>query len=443
MKLLKSGFDVLVCSRQKESHILSKMGLPVIPISVDLNQKEIPKAALENVSFVVHLAGDGVADKKWTTERKKQILDSRVHTTLNLFNSLKGLKKLERVISASAIGFYPMTPNDDKAAGFVETDINGTGFLSEVCQSWENSARESGKKMGVPVSIIRIGLVLKRGAGFLSKLEPLARRGLLSWFGKGQAIGSWIHIEDLLAAIEFIIKSKNPSQTYNLTSPSPVSNKKMIQALAKSMNTSPSLPVPEMAIRLAMGSMAEMILGSQKVIPKNLLDEGFAFQFATLEKAFENLYREHPEAHVFEDRVWLSLEQKKVFEFFADEGNLEKITPSILSFSVVGKSTEKIEKGTLIDYRLKIHGVPAKWRTEITSWQPPIEFVDEQFKGPYSLWHHRHSFETLNGGTLIQDKVHYRLPVGVLGDLFGSGLVKSDVEKIFEFRQQSVLKLIK
>lgn len=127
-----------------------------------------------------------------------------------------------------------------------------------------------------------------------------------------------------------------------------------------------------------------------------------------------------------------------MFPFFSDTKNLELITPKWLNFKVADQSTQSVEHGTLINYNLKLKGLPIKWRTEITAWSPPDGFVDNQLKGPYSRWHHTHSFSELAGGTLMEDRVAYRLPLGALGRLVAGSFVANDVKKIFAYRKEVI-----
>ncbi len=131
--------------------------------------------------------------------------------------------------------------------------------------------------------------------------------------------------------------------------------------------------------------------------------------------------------------LWLPRPCIEIFPFFADARNLETITPPWLKFQVLTPSPIAMRPGALIDYRIRIHGIPIGWRTEITTWEPPHRFIDVQLRGPYSLWHHTHTFEACDGGTLCRDNVRYR-PHG--GALVNWLFVRRDVERIFEYRQQ-------
>lgn len=146
-------------------------------------------------------------------------------------------------------------------------------------------------------------------------------------------------------------------------------------------------------------------------------------------------------AECFTTETWLAHPIEKVFEFFSSEKNLEILTPDFLQFRVLGMNTPQIQEGTLIDYRLKIHGIPVRWQTRIEEWKPGHHFVDTQLKGPYSLWHHRHEFTAENGGTRMRDRVMFRLPLGGLGMLVAGAFVRKDVRQIFEYRERKLAEL--
>lgn len=144
---------------------------------------------------------------------------------------------------------------------------------------------------------------------------------------------------------------------------------------------------------------------------------------------------------VLEREQWFAESPEQLFPFFADTHNLEAITPDFLRFRVVRVSTPRIDEGTLIDYRLRLRGIPISWRSRIEEWQPSHRFVDSQVRGPYALWHHTHTFESSGGGTLMRDRVRYRVPFGAAGRLLAGGLVRRDLDAIFDYRRERLREL--
>lgn len=144
------------------------------------------------------------------------------------------------------------------------------------------------------------------------------------------------------------------------------------------------------------------------------------------------------EHYTLDREQWVPASLDDVFAFFADAGNLERLTPQWLRFQILTPQPIQMFPGTLIDYRLHWHGMPMRWRTEITAWQPPNHFEDLQLKGPYKLWCHTHRFQAVDGGTRICDRVEYSLPFGIAGRMMHVISVRRNVERIFEFRDRKV-----
>jgi len=139
--------------------------------------------------------------------------------------------------------------------------------------------------------------------------------------------------------------------------------------------------------------------------------------------------------HEFKSELWLTVSPEELFPFFSDATNLDVLTPPWLHFQIVTPSPIVMQVGTLIDYRLRIRGLPVRWRTRINAWEPPHRFLDEQIRGPYRQWIHEHTFDPCDGGTLARDVVQYSVPFDAL--LHG-GLVRPDIERIFEFRSEAL-----
>lgn len=144
-------------------------------------------------------------------------------------------------------------------------------------------------------------------------------------------------------------------------------------------------------------------------------------------------------SHLLERSQLLPLTPDAAFRFFADADNLEAITPPFLRFRIVTPGPIEMRKGTLIEYRLRMHRIPVRWRTEITAWEPGRRFVDEQIAGPFATWHHSHTFEPHgDGATLMRDQVRYRMPLGPLGEIARVGLVDRDLARIFDYRREEL-----
>jgi ligand-binding SRPBCC domain-containing protein len=143
-----------------------------------------------------------------------------------------------------------------------------------------------------------------------------------------------------------------------------------------------------------------------------------------------------PRDYQLQTRLFVARDLETTFRFFADAGNLQRLTPPWLDFSILTPQPIPMRAGTLIDYRIRVHGIPIRWQTEIAEWQPPHRFVDQQLRGPYRRWHHTHTFTPVAGGTLVEDTVRYR-PLG--GALVHALFVGRDLEGIFTFRQEEIL----
>jgi ligand-binding SRPBCC domain-containing protein len=146
--------------------------------------------------------------------------------------------------------------------------------------------------------------------------------------------------------------------------------------------------------------------------------------------------------HRLERAQFVARPLEEVFEFFSAARNLELLTPPWLRFEVLQPEPARMRAGTLIAYRLRLHGMPLRWVSQIEAWEPGASFVDRQLLGPYRLWHHRHEFEARDGGTLVRDEVHYALSLGALGELADRALIASDLKRIFDFRRQAVARLL-
>ena len=243
--------------------------------------QEIDIDALAGVDAVIHLAGAGVGDKRWTKKYKSEILNSRLLGTTTIANAVAQIKP-KVFISSSAIGWYGETGN----RAVIESDRGGDDFLAAVCREWEAAADLAGDVRTVK---IRTGLVLDPTGGALGRMLPLFRFGLGGKLGSGKQWWSWITLHDHLRAIEFILENKDISGPVNLTSPNPVTNQEFTSALARALRRPALFPAPAFALKVALGGFSTEILGSKKVLPGALQDAGFNFDFPHIGPALDAL----------------------------------------------------------------------------------------------------------------------------------------------------------
>ena len=249
-------------------------------ISWDPNKGEIDLKSLEGVDAVFHLAGAGVGDKRWTAKYRSQILNSRLLGTTTIANACELLQP-EVFISASAIGYYGETGNRE----VVEVDRGGDDFLSIVCREWELVANLA---PSVRTIKLRTGLVLDPTGGALGRMIPLFKFGIGGKLGSGKQWWSWITLHDQVRAMIFLMQSKIEGAV-NITTPNPVTNKEFTAALAHALKRPAFFPAPAFALRAVLGGFSSEVLGSKKVMPKVLMDNGFDFEYPFVSNALTAL----------------------------------------------------------------------------------------------------------------------------------------------------------
>ncbi|MGW2176918.1 TIGR01777 family oxidoreductase [Streptomyces sp. NPDC001732] len=244
-------------------------------------------AGLVGCDAVVHLAGAGVGDHRWTAAYKREIRDSRVLGTAAIAEAVASLDTPPKVLlSGSAIGYYGDT--GDRAVD--ESAPAGEGFLSSVCVEWE-AATAAAQEAGVRTVHARTGLVVAREGGAWGRLFPLFRAGLGGRLGNGRQYWSFISLHDEVAALRHILDTESLSGPVNLTGPDPVTNGEVTAAMGRVLHRPTLFTAPAPALRIALGDFAEDVLGSQRVLPGRLLDSGFAFAFPGIDAAIRAALR--------------------------------------------------------------------------------------------------------------------------------------------------------
>lgn len=236
---------------------------------------------------IINLAGEPLNKRRWNEEVKQEIYNSRINTTKEIINYIeKSQVKTKLLISGSAIGYY----GNDADKTFTENSTPGdTGFTHKLCNDWEQTALQA-IQYGVRVCLIRTGIVLGKNGGALKELMTPFKFGLGAILGNGKQWMPWIHIQDMIEAIMFLINNDNLNGAFNLTAPTPVTNKEFSKQLAKSLERPCFLRLPNMVVKIMFGEMGEtLLLNGQKVIPDKLIKSGYKFKFQDLDSALENL----------------------------------------------------------------------------------------------------------------------------------------------------------
>jgi len=242
---------------------------------------------IDGADAVVNLAGEPIATKKWTPEQKKLIEESRINATRAIVRAIgKASKKPSVFLNASAVGFYGHQNNET----LDETSSKGEGFLSDVCQKWEQEALKA-EELGVRTVLVRIGIVLEKEGGALSKFIPPFQMFMGGPLGSGKQWMSWIHRDDLIQLMSFLIEHKEIKGIVNGSAPNPVTMKEFTTTLGRVMNRPSFMKVPGFVLKLKLGEMAnELLLSGQRALPKKVEAAGFQFSYPTWESAFNAIF---------------------------------------------------------------------------------------------------------------------------------------------------------
>ncbi|MEW5008443.1 MAG: TIGR01777 family oxidoreductase [Cycloclasticus sp.] len=276
-RLLADKHHIVILSRRPEQ---------VIPPVLAVQQlQHISKELVFDV--VINLAGEAIADKRWSESQKQLISSSRFNISQGLIDYLKGAEeKPKLLISGSAIGYYGLgiddSDVDEEAAG-------DNSFSSQLCQQWESIALQA-EALGIRCCLLRTGIVLAKDGGALAKLLPVFKMGLGGRIGSGKQWMPWIHLDDLVGIILHCIEKPTLRGAINGTAPAPVSNEVFVRALATALKRPCILPVPALLIKLLMGQMGEeLLLSGKKVMPKKALQSAYKFQYESLDAALLNI----------------------------------------------------------------------------------------------------------------------------------------------------------
>ena len=240
--------------------------------------------AVGSAQAVVHLAGAGLADARWTESRKAELRSSRIDTARQVVAAIRAAAEPPDVlVSASAVGYYGSCADTE----LTEPSAGGEGFLAELCRDWEAAVQGSTAR----TVVLRFGVVLSRDGGALKRLLLPFRLGLGGPMGGGAQYLSWVHIDDAVSALVAALEQPAMEGVYNLTAPEPLRNRDFAATLGRVLRRPARLPLPARVLRLALGEGSSVLMDSQRAVPERLLNGGFTFQHATLEGALRSLLR--------------------------------------------------------------------------------------------------------------------------------------------------------
>ncbi|MGG5207860.1 TIGR01777 family oxidoreductase [Chryseobacterium sp. MIQD13] len=259
----------------------------------DISNGTMDESALDNVSHIIHLAGANISEKRWTSERKRELISSRIDSAGLLLKTVKKKKiKLKSFISASGINYYG-TVTTDKI--YTESDPPGNDFLSEVVVLWERAADDfKEQNLAERVVKIRTAIVLSKEDGALKKMIPTIKYGIGSALGNGKQYMPWIHIDDICSIYESALKNQDMDGAYNSVSPQPTTNENLTKKIAEVLNKPLFMPnVPAFVLKIIFGELADALLEGSRASSQKIQDTGFQFKFPDLKGALENLLIHH------------------------------------------------------------------------------------------------------------------------------------------------------
>jgi uncharacterized protein len=244
----------------------------------------------EPIDYVINLAGENIGQSRWTEKRKLELINSRIETTRQVFEWLQQNRiQPHRIISGSAIGYYGIDPQEQWSGYCNESSPPQDIFMSELCQRWEHQAKNN---PGQQVSIIRLGVVFARNGGILPQMLMPICFNLVGKIGHGRQPVTWIHINDVVRAITFILQQRKAKAVYNLVAPEQATQRKFAEIAAAKLYKKPLLSMPACVMKTMLGEQSQLVLNGQFVMPEALLEQGFEFQYPDLNSALTDLLDE-------------------------------------------------------------------------------------------------------------------------------------------------------
>ncbi|WP_423148934.1 TIGR01777 family oxidoreductase [Rubrolithibacter danxiaensis] len=254
----------------------------------DVRNKKIDSDCIKETDIIIHLAGEGIAGKRWTSQRKQNIINSRTESIRLIYSLLRQSPghQVKKIISSSAVGYY----GDRGDLLLTESTPPGTGFLSKTCVAWEQAVDE-GVSLGIKTVKLRTGMVLSTEGGALPQIAKPIKLGVGTVLGSGKQWVSWIHLQDVTRMFLFAIENESVEGSFNMTAPNPVTQTELTYAIARELNKRIWLPrTPSFILKLVLGEMSSVVLDSTKTSASKIQSAGFQFNFPTIEEALASIY---------------------------------------------------------------------------------------------------------------------------------------------------------
>lgn len=289
--LIEKGYSVSILTRNASDR---KTQPGVVYKQWDVEKGTIDATAVTEADYIIHLAGAGVADGRWTARRKAEIVKSRTESSALLVKAAQnGASRLKAVVSSSAIGWYNPDDKRIEPEGFQENAPPAPGFLGETCKLWEESITPFAQ-MGKRLVILRTGLVLSNDGGVIAEFRKPLQYGMATIMGSGEQVMSWIHIDDLCRMYIYAMENEELSGPYNAVAPEPATSKTVVLTLAKQLRGKAfiSMHVPSLVLKAMLGEMSTEVLKSNTVSAARIKAAGFQFQYPALPAAVEQLAKE-------------------------------------------------------------------------------------------------------------------------------------------------------
>lgn len=282
-RLMRDGWNVAAWVRsEKKARAVLGSGVELVPLE---GGEQALLGGCLGCDAVINLAGEPLFAQRWTDKRRAELVGSRVFLTRQVVDALKKMERRPRVfVSASAVGYYGDRGDEE----LDETSAGGDDFLARLCAQWEEAAVE-GEKLGIRVVPLRFGIVLSHAGGFLGKVLPQFKAGFGGTFGSGRQYMSWIHLDDLVEVIAVSLVDSRFAGAVNAVAPEPVTNKQFAKALGSVLRRPSIVPVPSMALKIAVGDGADALLAGQRVRPARLASLGFRYQYPEISEALSNI----------------------------------------------------------------------------------------------------------------------------------------------------------